>query len=466
MFSYSPFHSSPFSSKHADSPAGPELDVGLLDILANFYVICPKLVKREDEEHKRLLFYYPPEETSQRKVTGMAAAIVNFTSELVKIEGTNGTKRRAHRFVCSNKTAAIFLPVEEDFILGATFNRGGSFFAHSGTLLRTVENLYEMYRLFHGPFKRSFQVGDSSAKELAFKLDTFFSNYLLTMKLSSIPLIDYLDGVCFMPLDQKLFLETQCFVDELQEECAELRLAMFLFQTRLAQYSVQKSALRPLYRFLVEHLIPHALAEELQPEIVSLSSSGRFVQAYFDFAPQDGPYPRVQLENEESGELEVAYRSLNATLCVLVPEEADVTRALTKLRQRLEPKMSALASAMGETISALSRPLISTVPFHFIYFNYDSLSFRTSLKQQPNSSGATSIAFTAEINHAIYEAFDKFVERLDEGVHQALKVGGDLAATSGSSSCSSRTPANSSLQDFHGHFNSILAAHFTHVHFD
>ncbi|KAI6212870.1 hypothetical protein M3Y94_00080200 [Aphelenchoides besseyi] len=482
MFSYSPFHSSPFSKPDAISAAS-NVDVNLLDVLANFYVVCPKLQKREDDEHKRLLFYYPPEETSQRKaeITGMAAAMVDFTSELIRIENSGHVKRRSHRFVRSSKSTGVFLPVEDDFIIGATLNRdlckSKSFYPHPATLLRTVENLYDVYKLFYGPFKPSVDLDDTSAKDLALKLDTFFSSYLQTTKLSAIPIIDYLDGICFMPLKPKLLLEIQCFVEQCAETCPELRLTMFLFQSRLAQYSIDKNTLRPLYRFMVDHLIPHALAEELQPEVVLLNSGGRFIRARFDFATQDASYPRVHLMNHENGKLEVfhliAYRSLNATLCILIPDGVDPGGPLTKLRQILEPKMSTLASEMGETITELSRPLITGVPFHFIYHNYDSLSFRTSLKQmqqQPDSNGNT-IIFTPEISCAIYEAFDKFIEQTDESIHTALKVGGDLWV--GFKRSNQRiivvflpNAANSTLQDFHGYFDSILSTHFEHVYFN
>jgi hypothetical protein len=73
-----------------------------------------------------------------------------------------------------------------------------------------------------------------------------------------------------MPLVPNLFIETQCFVEQCAEECPEIKQAMFLYQTRLCQISIDRSAMRALFNFVTEHLIPHALAEELQPEMVPL----------------------------------------------------------------------------------------------------------------------------------------------------------------------------------------------------
>jgi hypothetical protein len=83
-------------------------------------------------------------------------------------------------------------------------------------------------------------------------------------------LIDYLDGIGFMPLKAKLFLETQCFIEQAAEECPDIRQIMFLYQSRLGQHSIEKTALKILFRFVTEHLIPYALSKELQPEDVSL----------------------------------------------------------------------------------------------------------------------------------------------------------------------------------------------------
>lgn len=73
-----------------------------------------------------------------------------------------------------------------------------------------------------------------------------------------------------MPLAAKLFLETQCFIEQVAEECPEVRQIMFLYQTRLAHHSIEKQALKTLFRFVTEHLIPYGQAEELHPEGISL----------------------------------------------------------------------------------------------------------------------------------------------------------------------------------------------------
>lgn len=140
MFSYSPFHTFPFSKSDATAAVVPNIELNALDLIASFYVTCPRLAKKEEEEYKRILFYYPNDESPKRKVntfkyclmnfllqaeiTGMSSAVVGFTSELMRLEKINHVKqRRKHRFIWSTKTASIVLPVEDDFIIGVTFNR-------------------------------------------------------------------------------------------------------------------------------------------------------------------------------------------------------------------------------------------------------------------------------------------------------------------------------------------------------
>lgn len=76
----------------------------------------------------------------------------------------------------------------------------------------------------------------------------------------------YFGGISFMPLSAKLFLETQCLVEQASEECPDIIQAMFLYQNRLSQHTIEKKSLKTLFHFVSEHLIPYAMSKELQPE--------------------------------------------------------------------------------------------------------------------------------------------------------------------------------------------------------
>ena len=95
---------------------------------------------------------------------------------------------------------------------------------------------------------------------------------------------------------------------------------------------------------------------------------------------------------------------------MLVPIDVEIASTLACLRPLLEPKMSELASAMGATITELNQPhLTGGAPFHYIYQNFDSYSFRTTLcetaasssqlaQRSTSSSTEPPIKFTKEIS--------------------------------------------------------------------
>jgi hypothetical protein len=48
MFSYSPFHTFPFAKSDATAAVVPNIELHALDLIANFYVTCPRLSKKEE----------------------------------------------------------------------------------------------------------------------------------------------------------------------------------------------------------------------------------------------------------------------------------------------------------------------------------------------------------------------------------------------------------------------------------
>jgi hypothetical protein len=81
---------------------------------------------------------------------------------------------------------------------------------------------------------------------------------------------------------------------------------------------------------------------------------------------------------------QIAYRVLNATACFFIPaNEANFIdkNFLENLSDLIDTQMASIASTIGEQFSTeiIARPSTnSDIPYHFIYFNPDSLSFRKS----------------------------------------------------------------------------------------
>jgi len=155
-----------------------------------------------------------------------------------------------------------------------------------------------------------------------------------------------------------------------------------------------------------------------------------------------------------------------------MPEAKDPIPVLNKLQQFLQFRIAELGSAMGETMTELNKPIVTSVPFYFIYYNYDSFSFRTSLNMMTQQHGnADAIVFKKEINKVIYNAFDKFIERNDDSAHLDLKINENLWV--GFKQYNRRllivfipNSANSTPIDMHSYFTSILQTHFDHILLD
>ena len=87
------------------------------------------------------------------------------------------------------------------------------------------------------------------------------------------PLVDLFRGVDFLPLDSINYLRVENLIGQLTERFPEVAKTMFLYQERLLSFSVPKSDLFVLFRYLTQNLLHMSLRAELQPE----QQPGRFV---------------------------------------------------------------------------------------------------------------------------------------------------------------------------------------------
>lgn len=100
--------------------------------------------------------------------------------------------------------------------------------------------------------------------------------------------------------------------------------------------------------------------------------------------------PTFKSESTTAALVQVAYRALNATFCMFM-RAGSAPLDMDALGEFLDAKLSTIASKIGEGISGVPRSIVSEVPFHFIYYNPDSLSLRTSL---PSATSALHLAPT------------------------------------------------------------------------
>jgi len=402
----------------------------LIDLMNYFFVSRPASGRREGFEYQRVMYFNPETEGSSKKtdITGIAAAFMTFTENFRKRSEVE-IPEYDHRFVKSSNLLEVFVQVEKgEFIIGLGLSReacnNSDYFVHMTSIKALVVRTYETFRLFYGSLHNLFVEGTGHLME---RLDQFFSHYLSLLRVHQIPLIDLFAGVGFMNIPSTEYLDVQCLISRTCEQFPMIKKTIFLYQDKMVQYSVAKEDIIVVYRYLTQHLVQSAVHSELKPIDGITNDSekqfiGKFITGSVDFVGQETPtesrFPTVFLTNTESGSIEcyslIVYRSLNATLCLFVESADMLSIELSELQESLDSELGRIASKIGDNVSA-SRPIVSDIPFHYVYYNPDSLSLKTSFSDPQNLSTPMP---PATIYKLVCETFDHFVETEVENFSQ------------------------------------------------
>uniref|UniRef100_A0A914DZP8 CCZ1/INTU/HSP4 first Longin domain-containing protein n=1 Tax=Acrobeloides nanus TaxID=290746 RepID=A0A914DZP8_9BILA len=443
MYSYNPFRS---WTAEKPEPSTKKDFLKLSDLIEFFFIAHPKSGTREGEEHERVMFYYPENETIDKKtdITGFAIAIVHFTDDFTnKEDRLLSSSEYDHRYVTSKNCFEIVIQIEKgEFLMGIALNRQSclknGYFVHLPTVKAILAKTYETYRLFYGTFISLFNQNLETFKE---RIGTFFAHYLSILRVNQIPFLDLFSGVDFMQLSSLEFLSVQCLVNRCIEEFSCIEKIICLYQDQLMQYSVEKSDLIVLFRYLTQNLIPNALQNELQPggakkKSISESHIGKFITGSIDFfgkenggAENEGPtFPIVYLtSNENANGLPtldayhlVAYRALNTTMCMFV--KTVTPEFLQQLEDFLDPELCKLGSMIGDKVSNAPRNAQNDMSFYFIYFNPDSLSLKTNFSSPYSTSSSTNVPLPPKsIYKLACETLEHFFDEKEEFVQVQVK---------------------------------------------
>uniref|UniRef100_A0A7E4VVU2 Intu_longin_1 domain-containing protein n=1 Tax=Panagrellus redivivus TaxID=6233 RepID=A0A7E4VVU2_PANRE len=413
----------------------------LIDMMSYFFVSRPASGRREGFEYQRVMYFNPETEDSlkQTDITGVAEAFIGFTENFRKRSSGAIPDEYDHRYIKSKKQLEVYVQVEKgQFILGLGLNREAcdkvSYFVHMASIKALVIRTYETFRLFYGTLESLFAISRGHCMQ---RLDQFFSHYLSLMRISQIPLIDLFSGVGFMTLHSIDFLEVQCFVTRIVEKFPTVCNSVFLYQDKLVHYTVDKSDISVLYRYLTQHLLRSAVNDELKPDgsmtVTGKKATepaekhlGRFITGVVESIGQEltpeSQFPTIYMKKDD-GELRrhslVVYRSLNATLCLLVelpeatedaPEDTATEPVdLSALQAFIDPELSRLGSTIGDHIpsTTVKVPTGGELRFHYVYFNPDSLSLKTSFS---GSNGISTPMPPTALYRQVCETFDHFVD--------------------------------------------------------
>ncbi|KAM3718093.1 Vacuolar fusion protein [Dirofilaria immitis] len=416
--------SSPTSTKNKSSTCH------FIDIFDFIFVAHPDSGRIEGKENDRVFYFNSPQNESvekQTQITGFAEAVFNFTENFTDKKDESEFQ---YRYVNTSKQLHVYIQMEQrKFIMGTGINielcTNEDYILRGSAIKAVLIMAYKMFRLFFGPFSRL--VTNNSA-QLKDRLEYFFSRYLPQLRLHRMPLLDVFCGVDYLSLDSVNYLRIENLLDDLVESFPQISRTIFFYQEHLITYNVSKTDLPVLCRYLTQHLLSRSMKEELQPEKYSRKDTvhrGKFLTGLAISAKNssinekyDVKLPVVYLCDENSAEKLVpyemiVYRALNATVCMFVQKSIDA-QFLQQLDEYLDPELTALASLIAESYGVLNDIPRKESEFHFVYFNPESMSLKTSLTENIDSSRNSNLpSLPSSVYKSACDIFDEFLENND-----------------------------------------------------
>jgi len=340
------------------------------------------------------------------------------------------------RAVHTQKQSHVYVLVEQGrFLLGIALNKKRcsdyEYCIHIPSIRSILITAYRMFKLFFGTFTDLFRHNVETFRD---RMDYFFSRYLSQLRLYQMPLVNLFSGVEFLPMENVSLLRVETLIAQLQRAFPSISKLLFLYQDRLLWYTVQKSDVAVLFRYLTHNLLPMSLRAELHPSHLNKSAgflhhAGKFITGTASSSPSDNPLASVKLpvvflssedEDETSKPLPyhlVVYRALNATVCLFMRKVVS-GNLLSELDGYLGPELSTLASSLGDSYGVHANGLKAETDFHFIYYNPASLSLKTSFyeqSEQPNAFASPQLPpVPQQIIKLTCDICDEFLSSSDE----------------------------------------------------
>uniref|UniRef100_A0A5S6QTR0 CCZ1/INTU/HSP4 first Longin domain-containing protein n=1 Tax=Trichuris muris TaxID=70415 RepID=A0A5S6QTR0_TRIMR len=240
------------------------MNVKTTDILCAFFVYNPEYGRREGEEEQKLFYYFPKTISSGERVQN-----VGFSEAVVKFTNTFASKRDVVYDSLSTKFYHIYVRVEGEFYLGATFSRrradSAGYPLRRDVLSVALQKAYSMFRLFFGSISGMVvSVGLEPTKQ---RLEFFFSRYICSMRLSPTLIDDLIEGVRYCSASSKVTIELLSLVSEVEDSYPFVRYSMILFNDELLHCSLPGQSRTTFFHYVAMKLLPMSMRTELRLEL-------------------------------------------------------------------------------------------------------------------------------------------------------------------------------------------------------
>ncbi|GAB0096920.1 CCZ1 [Sergentomyia squamirostris] len=379
--------------------------------LKNFFIFNSNLAINEGEEEKKILFYHPQELEQDQKIkdVGLSEAIIKFTSNFSPFEDCKSFR--------TQKTCQVYFEAEPDYWMVMTINvpyvvktkenveyneyRGED--VHDAIYEALLEQSYNMFRLFVGTFADNSVCGDTA--NLSQKLLTFFSKYVLTLRIANSDVMDITKTIQYLPLNQALFLRVHNFINMIESTFEVVKRCIFLYNEQLVWSGLNPRDLYCVYEYLGGTVFPKMLHSDLQGGSVSrnymLSQRGNYLTGgsgqdaikpprvflySTDKTPKNSPkmyfYDSEGVSTSKSGYHLVIYRAFGAIICLFIHDKTALTEDLYgELQAFIGPQLTTISSEISEFSARNSAKILDstegTSP-KFLFFNDFSLQHDTT----------------------------------------------------------------------------------------
>ncbi|XP_011503777.1 PREDICTED: vacuolar fusion protein CCZ1 homolog [Ceratosolen solmsi marchali] len=363
--------------------------------LEHFYIFNNTYAKKEGEEKNKILYYYPAKVDidNQIKNIGLSEAIIKFTESFNPGQSCD--------YCHTQKTRQIYFQPEIHFwmvmIVGVPFitkeNDGTTYMEYlndevSSTVCQAIlKQAYTIFRLFMGSFDNILNEPDcGSVILLRYKLDHFYSRYLLSLKLNNSDILDIFHGLVFLPLDKITFLRVQCFMNLIEATFPQVKYTAFLYNNQLVWSGLEPEDMQVVYNYLINTLLPAHLEKELDDSSISRNSSSPFTTSHygkFVTGPSSIndvkklPKVFINYSTKPISLYLIVYRALNATVCLFV-DSTNSPMFYTTLDSFLGVQLTSLVNSISEQYSKHTSVTTESSP-RYLYFNKLNLAYKSTI---------------------------------------------------------------------------------------
>lgn len=375
--------------------------------LKSFFIFNSSYDSKEGEEYNKVLYYYPSTDDINTQVNnvGLVEAIIKFTGNFKP----SGPLNSLH----TQKKRQLYYEPEPNYWMVITINlpyinkaKNESTVVeyieedvHDTVYRAILKQAYCMYRLFSGTYSSTEQ--QHSITTLRSKLEHFYSAYLKTLNLTNCDILNVFSGIHFLPLDKQNFLNVQCFINALECNYPIIEYVSFLFNDSLIWSGIEPDDTQIIYQYLIGTLLPANIETELQGGSIPRNPSspfaslhyGRFITGPLNLKTTNtiGKVPKIYLNNEANPAVYyfIVYRALNASICLFVNGDVDLTVDLFKeLDEFMGSRLSSIASDIAEYCTRnIIPPSNSDTSPRFIYFNKLNLAYKSTVHLDNRQSG-------------------------------------------------------------------------------